>query len=197
MNDDTKAAIVVGALVAGAVGLLAFFSHRGRRARRRAIGDGGSRGVLEVAADAFMEGDIKRGEEVLAELPEKQRLIARCTRARKKRYEKGDGWKSTKQISTYQLYRPFVADPLHGTEPKQHPYTKVTVNAMRTTDLEDGNVSDWIAVIGELGPTKRFPDPEGEHRMLVSEQTRKASHRDVLYRLGYDVVVPCGNVPLS
>lgn len=194
MTDNTKAVLAIGTFVAGVAGLL-ILANRRRRAPRRAIGDAASRGVLDVAADAFMEGDIARGEEVLKQLPEKQRTLARCIRARKKRYEKGDYWKGWKQISQYRLYRPLVMDPLHGSTPKQHAYTEVTVNATRETNLADGNVTDWITVLGDLGPTENYP--EGEYRFLVSEQRLNTSHRDTLRRLGYDVVVPCGNVPLS
>jgi len=191
MNNDTKTMITIGAFVAGVVGLLAFV---GRRRSRRTIGNAESRGVLDVAADAFMEGDVSRGESILTELPEEQRTIARCTRARKKRYEKGNNWKGWKQISTYRLYKPLVADPLHSKGPHQHPYTEVTVNASRTTNLDDGSVADWIAVLGELGPTEDYP--EGEYRFLVSGQ-QKASHSAALRNLGYDIVVPCNNVSLS
>jgi len=191
MNADTKAAITIGAFIASVAGLLVLV---GRRRARRTIGDAESHDVLAVAADAFMEGDVSRGEAILTELPEERRTIARCLVARKKRYEKGNNWKGWKQISTYRLYKPLVADPLYGSAPRRHPYTEVTINATRTTNLDDGDVTDWVTVLGELGPTEDYP--EGEYRFLVSGQ-QKASHSKALQRLGYDVVVPCSNAPLS
>lgn len=196
-----KAVAVVGSAAISVLGLFAI-----TRRSSRALGDAEDdhqQHVLEVAADAFRLGDVKRGEKILEELPLEQRTLARCTRAVKKRYLKGGAdtsskhqpWKSWEQVSDYHLYAPLVAEPMFGKTPKGHPYTDVTINTSRTTDLVDHSVTDWTVILGDLGPTESYPD--GEYRYLVSGQTASPSQSAALRQLGYDVVIPCNNVPLS
>lgn len=180
------ATIIVGSAVVG--GLLALFARRKPRGK---LGDAADRGVLDVAADAFMMGDIKRGEEILDQLPEERRTLARCLKARRKRYYKGQGWD---QVSDYQLYKPLVASPIIGSAgPVDHPYTKITVGASRST-TPGKPANEWVVVLGDLGPTVNYP--EGEMRYLTNK-AQPVSHRATLNELGYDVVVPCANQALS
>jgi hypothetical protein len=142
-----------------------------------------------IAADAFRVGDVKRGEEILRELPESERTVARCTRAKRKRYYKDiGGWD---QVSDYRLYRPLIASPVigHG-EPSNFPYKKITVGVSKDSQ------KSWVVVLGDLGPTKKHPK-DGEQRYLVNEEMIRPSQTAALNKLGYDVVVPCANVPLS
>ncbi len=198
LTTGNKMLIVAGALAA--CGTAGFFVRR-RVGRGRTLAEAAYgidvAGVLEVAADAFMSNGIKDGEQVLAELPEKDRTIARCTVAKKRRYEKGPDWKGWVQRSEYRLYKPLVADSLFGAgEPIQYPYTNVTVVAHKTTNTRDDSITDYITVLGDLGATAKYP--EGEYRYLLSNQVDGTpSHKKVLRGLGYTVVVPCGNVPLS
>jgi hypothetical protein len=189
-----RIATIVGGFVAG--GLLALLARRKSHGK---LGDAADRGVLDVAADAFMMGDIKRGEEILDQLPEERRTLARCTRAKRKRYFKNSGYfkgSNWDQVSDYRLYKPLVAAPVIGDAgPIDHPYTRVTVGASRSV-FPDKSVSDWVVVLGDLGPTAKYPDPRGETRYLVNE-AQPVSHRATLNKLGYDVVVPCENQPLS
>lgn len=187
-------AIAFGALIVGASGLFVLLSRRKRT--RSQLADS-NEDVLAVAADAFLAHDIKRGEQILEELPEADRPIARCIRATKKRWKKGPNWKGWEQVSHYRLYKPLVMEPMYGRErtPENFPYTKVTINASKTTDTNDGMVTDWITVLGDLGPTEAYP--EGEYRYLRSGQQDSASHSQALRELGYPFIIPCSNVPLS
>ena len=191
-----KAIAVVGSAAISALGLFAI-----TRRSSRAFGDSDwpdddvQAHVLNVAKDAFLTDDVKRAEKILEELPIEQRTIARCTKASNKRYGKGDRQKGWIQRSRYQLYRPFVADPKHGQEPLQYPYTDVTVVTQKSISTNDGTVTNWIDILGELAPTIRHP--QGTQRFLVSGQQERASQTAALRRLGYNIVIPCSNVPLS
>ena len=179
-----KTAAIIGLFITG--GLLALLARRKPHGK---LGDAADRDVLDIAADAFMMGDIKRGEAILDQLPEERRTLARCTRAKRKRYFGGNGWD---QVSDYRLYKPLIASPAIGIGPLDHPYTKITVGASRSTSPKP--TKDWVVVLGDLGPTAKYP--EGEQRYLVNK-AQPVSHRATLNELGYDVVVPCANRPLS
>lgn len=199
MNTTTKAWLAASAMAVG-VGAIALFGRRSRRGLGDARDVSDPRGVRAIAADAFIEGDLTRGKQILDQLPEEERTVARCVRARKRQYIKGTGWKGWKQASTYRLYAPFVAKPLYG-DSTTHPYTSIDV-VTEHIGADDGKVIisqyknvDSVTIIGDMGATPKHAN--GETRFLVHTTQKQASHREALAAIGYDTVVPCTNVPLS
>lgn len=153
--------------------------------KRKNLGDSWSNEVLKIAADAFREGDIAKGEKILGQIPLDERLVARCVLRTPIEHNGPRGYKYRSQDTYYRAYDLIQksVDGYVGINASEHSHPPSTI--------------PWLANCAEVDESLGGPACSVSSR-YVSD--RPSSLREIqnnvdpelqMKRLQYQEIVPC------